>query len=268
MHAVPRHPFRSGKSLVVALTLLLLADVPAAAQMQIPNPLIRPRSLSNPAAREPAPGDAAAARPGAALPNGATALPGPTPEEIYSRSLAELKDRFSTFYVSAIVGKQAILRRSLGGPRGGVLQAAPPAANTGSSMAPTPLPSTQPQAGAASVGRSDTLMISDGELLESVGSSGALIARINSRQVTIYHVQETMSLPNGKLIGKRAVIFAGDVENSGASAAPVIVLERPDAAYKRMITVDTRIRSTSGAQTDSGGAGSSSAATPTPAPAQ
>ncbi len=272
MHAVSRHPFRSGKLLVAATTLLLLADLPAAAQMQIPNPLIRPRSLTNPAAREPAPapGDAGAARAGAALPSGATALPGPTPEEIYSRSLAELKDRFSTFYVSAIVGKQAILRRSLGGPRGGVLQASAPASTAGTSMAPTPLPAAQPLAGAtaAASGRSDTLMISDGELLESVGSSGALIAKINSRQVTIYHVQETMSLPNGKLVGKRAVIFAGDVENSGASTPPAIVLERPDAAYKRMITVDTRIRSTSGTQTDTSGTANSSAGTAPPAPPQ
>ena len=266
MRAVIHHSFRSALLLVTAVSGLLLVAAPVLAQMQIPNPLIRPRSLTNPAPKDPAGPDASAPRGMAPGPGAASALPGATPEEIYARSLAELKDRFSTFYVSAIVGKQAILRRSLGGPRGGVLQSATGSGAVGASNAPVPLTSAQPTTSAAAPsGRSDTLMLSDGELLDSVGSSGALIAKINSRQVTIYHVQETMSMPNGKLIGKRAVVFAGDVENSGGTAPPAIVLERVDPAYKRMITVDTRIRSTSGAPDATAGNNAPAApAAPTP----
>lgn len=260
--------FDQEKILVAAATVLLLADVPALAQMQIPNPLIRPRSLTNPGAKEPAGAEAMAPR---GAPTGASAPTGlavASPEEIYAKSLAELKDRFSTFYVSAIVGKQAILRRSLGGPRGGVLASGGALPTLpGASSAPIALAGAQPQTASAPSGRSDTLMLSDGELLDSVGSSGALIAKINSRQVTIYHVQETMSMPNGKLIGKRAVVFAGDVENSGSTPPPAIVLERVDPAYKRMITVDTRIRSTSSPQDASNGNNAGAGATP-PTPPQ
>ena len=270
MRAVLHHSFRSGILFVTAVSGLLLIVAPVLAQMQIPNPLIRPRSLTNPAPKDPTSADTSAQRGAAPGPAAgvASALPTQTPEEIYARSLAELKDRFSTFYVSAIVGKQAILRRSLGGPRGGVLQSTSASGATGPSNAPVPLALAQPAATAtAQTGRSDTLMLSDGELLDSVGSSGALIAKINSRQVTIYHVQETMSMPNGKLIGKRAVVFAGDVENSGGTAPPAIVLERVDPAYKRMITVDTRIRSTSGAPDASAGANNNAPAAPAaPAP--
>ena len=269
MHAVPRLSFRSGKLIVAAATIALLADVPALAQMQIPNPLIRPRSLTNPAPREPAGADAMSARGAAPAPGAASALPVATPEEIYARSLAELKDRFSTFYVSAIVGKQAILRRSLGGPRGGVLASTSPTPTpSGAPGAPIALAGAQPQAAGAPSGRSDTLMLSDGELLDSVGSSGALLAKINSRQVTIYLVQETMSLPNGKLLGKRAIVFTGEVENSGGAALPAIVLERVDPAYKRMITVDTRIRSTSAPQDGASGGNNANAGATPPVPPQ
>lgn len=270
MHAVTSHSFRSGKLFVAAVTILLLAEAPALAQMQIPNPLIRPRSLTNPAPKEVAGADAAAARGTAS--GAPLALPVATPEEIYARSLAELKDRFSTFYVSAIVGKQAILRRSLGGPRGGVLASTTAPTPSGTTSPPIPLAGAlagaQPLAAATPTGRSDTLMLSDGELLDSVGSSGALIAKVNNRQVTIYLVQETMSLPNGKLIGKRAIVFAGEVENSGGTAPAAIVLERVDPTYKRMITVDTRIRSTSAPQDGGSSNANSNAAAAPAAPAQ
>ncbi len=65
-------------------------------------------------------------------------------------------------------------------------------------------------------------------------------------------------LPGGKLIGKRAVVFVGDVENSGAIAPVAIVLEKPDAQYKKMITVETR-RTGGGGQGDTGGANGATA---------
>jgi len=251
---------RCGRSIVRALlALLAFAQLPAVAQMQIPNPLIRPRSLTNPGAREPAPADNAQQRPGAgntppaAVPlNGAPASN--TPEDIYTRSLNELKDRFATFYVSAIVGKDAILRRSAGGARAALPSTS--LSSGGANAVPAAIPISGSTASATPT-RSDTLMVSDGELLDSVGNSGALVAKVGSRQVTIYYIQETMSLPGGKLIGKRAVVFAGDVENSGTSGAPVIVLERSDPAYTAKISVQSRIRSASGNSQDSGSSNAS-----------
>ncbi len=252
MHIAPRSAVRTRHHVGwLTLILLVLSQVPAAAQMQIPNPLIRPRSLTNPGAPE-APGDPSAQRGAppassspAAIPLPGTAAPS-SPEDIYTRSLNELKDRFSTFYVSAIVGKDAILRRSSAGPRA-ALPAVAAQSTTGA-----PLPAVPLSTAAPIQTRSDTLMVSDGELLDSVGNSGALVAKISSRQVTIYYIQETMALPGGKLIGKRAVIFAGDVENSGGSGIPEIVLERPDPNYKRMITVESKVRSASSNTQDSG----------------
>ena len=245
-------------TLLTALAALTLVGPPAAAQMQIPNPLIRPRSLTPPGTADapggPGEGAGRSAPPAPALAPAAPpiALPGSAgaavAEDPYTRSLAELKERFSGFYVSAIVGKQAVLRR-LAGARSNASASSPGAIGAAVPIGGAASPAATP---AAQSGRSDALMISDGELLDSVGNSGALVAKITGRQVIIFHVQETMVLPGGKLIGKRAVIFAGDVENSGGAALAAIVLEKPDPLYKRMITVETRTRSASGASGDSG----------------
>ena len=253
------------RALFVAV-LVLLADCPAAAQMQIPNPLIRPRSLTNPG-RTDAPADAAPARPAAppagtapaAYPVAGAAGAAAAPvEDAYGRNLTELKERFSHFRVSAIVGKQAILRRFTGDQRSGgapTQLAAVPAATGATAVAST---------GGTAI-RGDSLMLGDGELLEMAGNSGALLAKVTSRQVTVYLVQETTILPGGKLVGKRVAVFSGEVENSGVSPVAAIVLERPDPTYKRMIAVDTKVRSASSAQ-DSGSAAPAASTTPAPPP--
>ncbi len=240
--------------LLVGLLFIATAQ-PAAAQMQIPNPLIRPRSVTNPAA--PAESGAPMAEAGAA---GRAAPAGNAPialnangtpaaaEDPYTRNLAELKDRFAGFYVSAIVGKQAMLRRSSAARAAST--AAQPAQAVGASMAPVSLAG----AAAAPQARSDSVMVADGELLDSVGTTGALVAKVARSQVAIYYVQETMVLPGGKLVGKRVIVFTGELENSGATAAPLIVLERPDPAYKRMITVETKTRASAAGTTDASAA--------------
>jgi hypothetical protein len=239
----------TGRSFVIAAAMLMVT-VPLQAQMQIPNPLIRPHGPSNPAepdsARvERAPRQGAPsmpALPAAPVAYGATAVA----EDPYVRSVAELKERFASFYVSAIVGKQAMLRRSAV-PRAGLpAQGAQP---VGTSMAPLPL-SGVPAAAAA---RNDAFMLADGELIPSVGTTGAVVARVTSTEVTLFHVQEVMTLPGGKLGGIRTVVFTGAVESAGGNGVPAIVLERPDPAYKRMITVETRARNTSGGQQDASG---------------
>ena len=234
----------------VATILIAAISLPAAAQLQIPNPLIRPRSITNPGSADshlpPAPDNQAQrstvppppSYPGAGGSAGGTLLP---MEDSYARDLNELKERFSSFYVSAIVGKQAVLRRSAAARTGAGTTAAQP---IGSSMAPLPL-----AGGVNGVqSRNDSLMLADGEMLDAIGNSGQLVAKVDSRQVTIYHVQEAMALPGIKTSGRHAIVFIGMLEASGAAAPVAIVLQIQDPAYKRSISVDTRIRSASAGQ--------------------
>ena len=247
---------------MAACAMLTFAAPVAQAQMQIPNPLIRPRSVMNQpdaeSARVERPNRAAApAMPAAPVAFG----PAAAVEDPYTRSVAELKERFAGFYVSAIVGKQAMLRRSAAIRASALSQPAQP---TGTSMAPLPLGSVP----AAAASRNDAFMLADGELVASVGTTGAVVARVTSSEVTIYHVQEVMALPGGKLGGIRTVVFSGAVESGGGNGVPAIVLERPDPAYKRMITVETRSRTASSGQqepagTNTGGGSSSNATAPT-----
>jgi hypothetical protein len=235
-------------TLITAGIVLTLVDLPVLAQMQIPNPLIRPRSITSPA--RPAAAGPSDLAPGSGQSRPAGAAGAAPAEDPYVRSLTDLKDRFSQFYVSAIVGKEAILRRSAGEKAS---SSSTPAQPTGTSMAAVPL-------GTASSGgyaRSESLMVSDGELLEMAGNTGALFAKVTNRQVTIYLVQETTILPGGQLQGKRAAVFSGEVQNSGSMQAATIVLERPDPSYKRIINVETKARGTSSPSSSDGGSGSS-----------
>ena len=216
------------------------------AQMQIPNPLIRPRSLTNPAS--PAPTAPAADTMvqrvpppyPAGVPLGTPPLP---PDDPYLRELTELKDRFAGFYVSAVVGHTAVLRRSAVQRQTG--NATTPS-QIGTSMAPLPLTSTGSGVGL----RNDAMMVADGELLDAVSNSGTLMSKVAHNHVVIYHLQETMTLPGGRLGGRRAIVFSGEVEGSGAASMPPIVLERPDSAFKRSISVETKTRNASAATTD------------------
>ena len=229
--------------LIAGITLAISGS--AAAQLQIPNPLIRPHSITNPAAPSgvpPAP-DAAASRtpmptssfPGAQLFPGSSALA----DDSYHRELTELKERFGAFYVSAIVGRSAVLRRSSAARTGSGATAQQP---TGSSMAPLPLAGS---GAATSATRNDAFILLDGQALEAVGNTGTLIARVAPHQVIVFHVQDKLTVAGSKVSGQQTIVFSGDVESTGVSAPIAIVLERPDPAFKRMISVDTRVRSAS-----------------------
>jgi hypothetical protein len=232
-----------------AAAMLGLAVPCALAQMQIPNPLIRPHGLTNPAEPDAARADRAGRPAATPMPAAPIAFGAPAAtEDPYARSVSELKERFANFYVSAIVGKQAMLRRSAATRAGTQVQQTQP---VGTSMAPLPMGG----AAVTAASRNDALMLADGELVASVGTTGALVAKVTSNEVTIYHVQEVMALPGGKLGGIRTVVFTGTVESSGSSGVPAIVLERPDPAYKRMITVEPRSRGAAGGQQDASGNG-------------
>ena len=227
----------------------LFAVMPSTyAQMQIPNPLIRPRSLTNPAAPTPTPpaptAETAAARVPPPYPSGVPLGTPPLPtDDPYLRELTELKERFAGFYVSAVVGRTAVLRRSVAQR----LAANPTTpSQVGTSMAPLPLAS----AGSGAALRNDALMVADGELLDAVSNSGTLMSKVAHHRVVIYHMQETVTMPGGRLGGRRAIVFSGEVEGSGAASMPAIVLERSDSAFKRSISVETKTRNASGATSD------------------
>jgi hypothetical protein len=233
---------------LVVTGLLMTAycySVDAFAQLQIPNPLIRPHGLANPAASNiaPLPG-AAGVSPRNTEPASYPAVP-PSPgsaENLLTRELNEQKDRFAGFYVSAIVGKQAVLRRSAAQRNTPSTQALPA---VGTSMAPVSL-GTQ---GAATTTRNDALMLTDGESFDATGNVGSLYARVSNRQVVIYHVADASAaeLKSGK---RYPIVFVGELETSGSPAQPAIVLERPDPLYKRSITVEVKARSASTSTTD------------------
>jgi hypothetical protein len=235
-----------------ALPLLFVA-ISACAQMQIPNPLIRPHSLANPdlppVPAPPARGGAATSYP--AVPS---AIPGFASDDPYLRELSELRERFSGFHVAAIVGKHAVLRRSLaqrGAPAG--LAAQP----TGASMAPISLgPGAAPTAL-----RNDAMTLSDGQVVNAISLSGTLMARVSERQVAIFHVVDGTT----RAAGQRAIVFAGELEASGAPPPPTILLERPDPAYKRSITVESKVRSASSVE-PAAAAGATAASSPGQAP--
>ena len=264
---VSLHVKRFEHALLMALAAwLTLACFPAQAQMQIPNPLIRPRGIGSQPNTPGQPGTPAAAAAASAPPApertaaapsyaGAVPLPGTVlpSDDPFDRTLNELTNRFANFYVSAIVGKQAMLRRSAAPLATSATQSGP--ATGGLTIAPLPgaAPAAQP--------RSESMTLTDGELLASVSKNGALMVKVSNQHVVITYAQETMSLPGGRLMGRRAIVFAGGVESSGATVSMPIVLERVDPAYKRMITVETRTRGgTANGTTDTPG----SSTTPQP----
>ena len=260
MRTASKHEVDCSASFLVAIaTCLLLATIPAAAQMQIPNPLIRPHSLSNPARPDAA---AEAASRAAASPSPSSNAPVPFPaaggavvEDAYTRNYNELKERFARFYVSAIVGKQAILRRVKGDS--GSSASTTTASATGGVAAPIPLAGSGSSSGYT---RNESILLNDGDLLDMAGNSGALVAKVTGRQVIVYLIQETEILPGGKLIGKKGAVFVGEVENPGGAGMAAIVLERVDPSYKKMITVETKVRSASAQPDSTSGLGTS----PTP----
>ncbi|MEC5217372.1 hypothetical protein RCH09_002330 [Actimicrobium sp. GrIS 1.19] len=243
---LPGCRIKGARAAACALTLLFSA-ISACAQMQIPNPLIRPHSLANPDL-PPVPAPPARSGAATAYPAVPAAIPGLVSDDPYLRELSELRERFAGFHVAAIVGKHAVLRRSLAQRGPATALAAPP---SGASMAPVSLgPGTPPTAL-----RNDAMTLSDGQVVNAISLSGSLVARVSERQVAIFHVVDGTT----RGAGQRTIVFAGELEASGAPPPPTIVLERPDPAYKRSITVESKVRSAS--------SGDAAAATAPAAPA-
>lgn len=244
----------------------LLAATVAHAQMQIPNPLIQPVKPKAAAdgkdpALPPLPGQ-----------SGGTAAPAPVrlpgtgeADPTVNAELQILRDvraQLSSYYVSSIVGEQAVLRRFNA------------AASTQGSGVPLPTNNTNGAPAATAgvvpaaprVGRNESMIVKNGEAIDYVGDWVTLVPKVTEGKVLIY--AETAAGKEafaGKYLGKRPVVFFGEVESVSSGVTPSITLERKDQEYKTAITA-TR----SGAASPANGTSNSNGNTPStpPSPGQ
>lgn len=221
------------------------------AQMQIPNPLLQPPRLKSGAAAglPPAPGaNENAGQPAKPVSldsfNGANGALGSAPDN----TLREVRERFGNFYVSAIMGRHAVLRSNAKGNP--ILLAS--ANSLGSTSAPpSPMPS-------AAGGRSETFLLSDSEPLEFVGEAVTLVPRITANRVYIYYVDSAKKTADKSQ--RHPIVFIGEVESSEALPAVAPILEKPDAAYRQSIS--TQSKSTSSVNSSSSQPSPSSPSSP------
>lgn len=229
---------------LTGLGALVLADT-SHAQMQIPNPLMRPQPVKQPAASEPQNLNSPLPQgPGSPPPNASRASVPPPVSSDFLRTapvisqeskpdavITELRQRFDAFYVSATVGDQAVLRR------GAVAQSATAQASVAPVTAgAVPRPAAP---GLGAVGRADSLIVRDGEAIEFLGSSVTLVPKVSGGRVSLYYYGSAVS---NKKKGAQPVqvVFMGEVESQAPSAPALIILEKPDPAYKAMISPESK----------------------------
>lgn len=149
---------------------------------------------------------------------------------------AEIREKLSMFYVSAIVGDRAILRRSPVQPAG-TIAGVPgnpmmgPPGMMGGAIAQAPKPPS---------GQSETMTVTDGEPIDFIGDGITLIPRVTSSRVSIYYADDVARAKKG---ARRKVVFLGQVESIVTSPPAPIVLEKPDPTYKQRVSVETKSRS-------------------------
>lgn len=221
------------------LKIAVLASVCAAnafAQMQIPNPLIQPqkRSTLSPETKEgqilPAGGSSNTGR---SLPEGNYVPPmnayGSNQQSQQKTPFSEVRERLSSFYVSAIVGNQAILRKSL------PLTQSPTAVNSNQNLGGMMPPSGIQQPVKQLQTQTETMFVKDGEPIDFLGDSIILTPKVTNSRVYIYYTEDGTSMKGGS--ARRQVAFVGQIESTVAATPPAIVLEKPDATYKQKISV-------------------------------
>lgn len=247
MDSPMKKQFSTAICALAGLGALFLADV-SHAQMQIPNPLMRPQPAKPPVASDPQ-------NLNSPLPQGQGGIsqtasranvPPPvsssdflrTPPTVSTESkpdavVTELRQRFDAFYVSATVGDQAVLRRSA------VASSAAAQTSASPSMAGTATRQGAPALGA--VGRADSLIVRDAEPIEFLGSSVTLVPKVSGGRVALYYYG-TAGAASSKKKGSQPVqvVFMGEVESQVASAPAQIVLEKSDPAYKAMISPESK----------------------------
>lgn len=227
---------------LIAGSVVLLVSSSCLAQMQIPNPLIQPATSKAPQKNEAnpplPPGSAASYNGPRGMPESPYQMGGAGKEQAQTKSpFIEVRERLSQFYVSAIVGNSAILRRtaapqSIGGTAGGSPQyGLPPSVAMGmAQQAKAPLPQ----------GQTETLILTDGEPIDFLGDGISLTPKITANVVYVYYTQDGGL---AKRSARRQVAFLGQVESTVASTPVPLQLFKPDPAYKQQVSVETKSRS-------------------------
>lgn len=206
----------------IAAVALLASGEPAFAELKIPNPLLQPSRNLLPATGQ------AAAEASDKLPVPPAPLPFSAATGQEKDDLKDIRAQFGAFRVSAILGREAVLRQTAN-------KASAQAALSGSAGG---FGGTSPAApGASPDARSETLLLIDGEAIEFVGTAVRLIPRITASRVLIYYVDSTKT---GKDEPKHhPVVFIGEVSSSETIARSAPILERPDSSYKQSISVQS-----------------------------
>lgn len=262
---------------LAGLSASLVAGV-SHAQTQIPNPLMRPQPAKAPIASDPqnlnsplpqgqGGNSQAASRANVPPPVSSSdflrTAPTNSAENKPDAVITELRQRFDAFYVSATVGNQAVLRRSA--------FASNATAQTSVSPAITGTATRQGSPALGAVGRADSLIVRDAEPIEFLGSSVTLVPKVSGGRVALYYYGNAGAASSKKKGAQLVqVVFMGEVESQAATAPAQIILEKPDSAYKAMISPETKpLTSSNGTNGSNGSNGPSMngmpGAAPTPA---
>ena len=213
----------------------------AFADMNVPNPLVRPLP---PKLDSIVPGKDGPQQAQANIPPIANQIQNVgMPQQGYltaTTPFKEVKDRLSMFYVSAIVGDRAILRRYNQGLRAGGAQntnqnPSTPVMNTSYGIVNTMNQNVQNSQLSQNQNPNESLSIKDGENLDFLGDSVTLTARVENNRVIIYFTDDGTGLKKGDR--HRQVVFVGQVESSMSAPQPQIVLEKPSQTFKQAIDV-------------------------------
>ncbi|MBK4738900.1 hypothetical protein [Noviherbaspirillum pedocola] len=247
MNFATKHRVSAALSLLAGLTVLGMA-APSYAQVQIPNPLMRPQppkltpvsdphNLNSPLPQGSAPAPAPTASSPANVPPPVSSsdflrtAPASSGESKPDATVTELRQRFDGYYVSATVGDQAVLRRAAT-----VAAAAPQASAAPSISAMPPRPS---QSALGTVGRAESMVVRDGEPIEFLGSSVTLVPKVNGGRVSLYYYSDAAT--NKKKRSPSAqVVFLGQVESQAPATTAQIVLEKPDPGFKASISPEIK----------------------------
>ncbi|WP_283444133.1 hypothetical protein [Noviherbaspirillum suwonense] len=258
---------------LAGLGALLLADA-SHAQMQIPNPLMRPQPVKQPVASDPQNLNSPLPQgPGSPPPNASrSSVPPPVSSDFLRTApvvsqeskpdavITELRQRFDAFYVSATVGDQAVLRRGAAVQNSSAQASVAPATAGAVSRQATP--------GLGAVGRADSLIVRDGEAIEFLGSSVTLVPKVSGGRVSLYYYSNGGAGSNKKKGAQPVqVVFMGEVESQAPSVPSQIVLEKPDPAYKATISPETRPLVSSNGINGSNGSSPNGVAGAAPTPA-
>lgn len=229
----------------------LLISTGSHAQMQIPNPLIKPQAIKAAVASDPQNLNSPLPQGGSGMPPAPVraSVPPPVSSSDFFRSapivtaeskpdatVTELRQRFDAFYVSATVGDQAVLRR-VSGVQPVVAQSSAAPAMAGMAK--------QGSAAIQSVGRAETMIIKDGEPIEFLGASVTLVPKISGGRVALYYYADAGAVSKKKRSPVVQVVFMGEVESQAPSTPAAIVLEKVDPTYKAIVSPDVKGTNTS-----------------------